>query len=317
MSEIFRFENVKKLYPVQKKQLLDTITRRKIPNVRALENINLTIETGKILSVVGESGSGKSTLGKIVATIEEPTEGKIYYEGKEINKNSIRNVRKNVSMVFQNPSTSINPRMKVKDLVSEPLGKFNEEAVKNVLNSVGLDYDDSKDKQPREFSGGQVQRIAIARALIKEPKLLVLDEPTSALDESIQAQMLNLLISIQKKKNLTYIFITHNIGVAKYISDEMIVIYAGQAVEIGDTKKILETPQHPYTQLLISSIPSFNSKEVASPVGDVPSLINPPEGCRFHNRCPFVMEICKTREPGYTDVNGVKVLCWLYGSNGN
>lgn len=317
MSEIFRFENVKKLYPVQKKQLLDTIARRKIPNVRALENINLTIETGKILSVVGESGSGKSTLGKIVATIEEPSEGKIYYEGKEINQNSIRNVRKNVSMVFQNPSTSINPRMKVKDLVSEPLGRFDEEAVKNVLNSVGLDYDDSKDKQPREFSGGQVQRIAIARALIKEPKLLVLDEPTSALDESIQAQMLNLLISIQKKSNLTYIFITHNIGVAKYISDEMVVIYAGQAVEIGDTKKILESPQHPYTKLLISSIPSFNSKDVASPVGDVPSLINPPEGCRFHNRCPFVMEICKTREPGYADVNGVKVMCWLYGSNGN
>jgi peptide/nickel transport system ATP-binding protein len=129
--------------------------------------------------------------------------------------------------------------------------------------------------------------------------------------------MLNLLISIQKKSNLTYIFITHNIGVAKYISDEMVVIYAGQAVEIGDTKKILESPQHPYTQLLISSIPSFNSKDVASPVGDVPSLINPPEGCRFHNRCPFVMEICKTREPGYADVNGVKVMCWLYGSNGN
>ena len=317
MSEIFRFENVKKLYPIQKKQLLDTITRRKIPNVRALENINLTIETGKILSVVGESGSGKSTLGKIVATIEQPSEGKIYYEGKEINQSTIRNVRKNVSMVFQNPSTSINPRMKVKDLVSEPLGKFDEEAVKSVLNSVGLDYDDSKDKQPREFSGGQVQRIAIARALIKQPKLLVLDEPTSALDESIQAQMLNLLISLQQKNNLTYIFITHNIGVAKYISDEMIVIYAGQAVEIGDTKKILESPQHPYTQLLISSIPSFKSKDVASPVGDVPSLINPPEGCRFHNRCPFVMEICKTREPGYADVNGVKVMCWLYGSNGN
>ncbi len=317
MSEIFRFENVKKLYPIQKKQLLDTLARRKIPNVRALENINLSIDTGKILAVVGESGSGKSTLGKIVATIEDPTEGKIYYEGKEIEQSNLRYVRKNVSMVFQNPSTSINPRMKVKDLVSEPLGRFNEEAVKNVLNSVGLDYDDSKDKQPREFSGGQIQRIAIARALIKEPKLLVLDEPTSALDESIQAQMLNLLISIQKKNNLTYIFITHNIGVAKYISDEMIVIYAGQAVEIGDTKKILESPQHPYTQLLISSIPSFSSKEVASPVGDVPSLINPPEGCRFHNRCPFVMEICKTREPGYADVNGVKVLCWLYGSNGN
>ena len=317
MSEIFRFENVKKLYPIQKKQLLDTLARRKIPNVRALENINLSIDTGKILAVVGESGSGKSTLGKIVATIEEPTEGKIYYEGKEIEQSNLRYVRKNVSMVFQNPSTSISPRMKGKDLVSEPLGRFNEEAVKNVLNSVGLDYDDSKDKQPREFSGGQIQRIAIARALIKEPKLLVLDEPTSALDESIQAQMLNLLISIQKKNNLTYIFITHNIGVAKYISDEMIVIYAGQAVEIGDTKKILESPQHPYTQLLISSIPSFSSKEVASPVGDVPSLINPPEGCRFHNRCPFVMEICKTREPGYADVNGVKVLCWLYGSNGN
>ena len=317
MSDIYKLENVKKLYPIKKKQLLDTIVGRKIPNVEALENLNISIEAGKILAVVGESGSGKSTLGKIVATIEDPSDGKTYFEGKEINSSNLRSVRKSVSMVFQNPATSINPRMKVKDLVSEPLGRFDEERVKQVLHSVGLDYNDSKDKQPREFSGGQVQRIAIARALIKNPKLLVLDEPTSALDESIQAQMLNLLISLQEKSSLTYIFITHNIGVAKYISDQMIVIYAGQAVEIGETKKILESPQQPYTRLLISSVPSFNSKEVASPVGDVPSLINPPEGCRFHSRCPFVMEICKTKEPTYADVNGVKVLCWLYGGNGN
>ncbi|MHB1439234.1 MAG: ABC transporter ATP-binding protein [Cuniculiplasma sp.] len=317
MSEIFRFEDVKKLYPVQKKQLLDVIFRRKIPDVRALEHVNLSLDEGKILAVVGESGSGKSTMGKIVATIETISGGKLFFEGKEVNPGNIREVRRNVSMVFQNPSTSINPRMRIKELVSEPLGKFDEKAVRDVLNSVGLDYDDSKDKQPREFSGGQVQRIAIARALIKDPKLLVLDEPTSALDESIQAQMLNLLISLQKKNKLTYIFITHNIGVAKYISDEIIVIYAGEIVEYGDTRKIIETPKHPYTQLLINSIPSFKSKTVASPVGDVPSLINPPEGCRFHSRCPFVMEICKGREPPYIDVNGVKVKCWLYGENGN
>jgi len=314
MSEIYEFKEVKKYYLAEKRQLLDVLFRKKIIYVKALDDVNLKLDAGTILSVVGESGSGKTTLGKIMATIENVTDGKLYFEGKEITKKNVSDVRDNISMVFQNPSTSVNPRMRIKDLVSEPLRRFDEEAVKEVLESVGLNYNDSKNKEPRELSGGQIQRIAIARALIKRPKLLVLDEPTSALDESIQAQMLNLLIDLQKKYGLTYVFITHNIGVAKYISDTIMVIYAGKIVEYGNTKDVMEKPQHPYTQLLIASVPSFGSKVVASPVGDVPSLINPPAGCRFHDRCPFVMEICKTREPPFVDVQGVKVLCWLYGT---
>jgi len=314
MSEIYEFKEVKKYYLAEKRQLLDVLFRKKIIYVKALDDVNLKLDAGTILSVVGESGSGKTTLGKIMATIENVTDGKLYFEGKEITKKNVSDVRDNISMVFQNPSTSVNPRMRIKDLVSEPLRRFDEEAVKEVLESVGLNYNDSKNKEPRELSGGQIQRIAIARALIKRPKLLVLDEPTSALDESIQAQMLNLLIDLQKKYGLTFVFITHNIGVAKYISDTIMVIYAGKIVEYGNTKDVMEKPQHPYTQLLIASVPSFGSKVVASPVGDVPSLINPPAGCRFHDRCPFVMEICKTREPPFVDVKGVKVLCWLYGT---
>jgi len=314
MNDIYEFKNVRKYYLAEKRQLLDVLFRKKIIYVKALDDVNLKLQAGTILSVVGESGSGKTTLGKIMATIESVTEGKLYFENNEITKKNVSDVRDNISMVFQNPSTSVNPRMRIKDLVSEPLRRFDEEAVKEVLESVGMNYDDSKNKEPRELSGGQVQRIAIARALIKRPKLLILDEPTSALDESIQAQMLNLLIELQKKYGLTYVFITHNIGVAKYISDTIMVVYAGKIVEYGNTSDVMEKPQHPYTQLPIASVPSFASKQIASPVGDVPSLINPPEGCRFHDRCPFVMEICKTREPPFVDVNGVKVLCWLYGT---
>jgi peptide/nickel transport system ATP-binding protein len=178
---------------------------------------------------------------------------------------------------------------------------------------VGMDYDEIANKEPKELSGGQIQRIAIARSLIKAPDVLVLDEPTSALDESIQAQILDLLLDIQKQSDLTYLFITHNMGVAKYVADDIAVIYAGKLVEYGPVKKVMETPKHPYTQLLIASVPDFEKKELQSPIGDVPSLINIPKGCRFSDRCPRVMDICRQREPEFRDVDGVKVLCWLYG----
>lgn len=294
-------------------QLLDVIFRRKPIYVKALDNVSIEIEKGKILGVVGESGSGKTTLGKLISTIEMPTDGEMFFEEDKITKKNLSLVRKHTSMVFQNPYTSVNPRMKIKSLVSEPLGKFDPEKVKEVLSLVGLDYDEIKNKEPKEMSGGQIQRIAIARALIKAPDLLILDEPTSALDESIQAQILDLLLDIQAQYNLTYLFITHNIGVAKYLTDKMAVTYAGKIFEYGDTKKIIESPKHPYTQLLIASVPDFEKKELTSPVGDVPSLINVPPGCKFSNRCPKVMDICKKTEPEFRDVDGVKVLCWLYG----
>ena len=252
-------------------------------------------------------------MGKIISTIENPTSGEMYFENTKITKKNINTIRKNTSMVFQNPYTSLNPRMKIKSIVTEPLGKFNEKEVRRSLSLVGLDYDEIKNKEPRELSGGQIQRVAIARSLIRIPKLLILDEPTSALDESIQAQILNLLLDIQSKYKLSYMFVTHNIGVAKYISDKIVVIYAGKIVEYGKTRDIIENPKHPYTQLLISSVPDFNKKELKPPTGDVPSLIDLPKGCRFSDRCPKVMDICRTEEPKFVDVNGVKVLCWLYG----
>ncbi|MCL4312027.1 MAG: ABC transporter ATP-binding protein [Candidatus Thermoplasmatota archaeon] len=313
MSDIIALNNIKKYYLTQELQLLDVLFRRKPVYVKALDNISITVEQGTILGIVGESGSGKTTMGKIISTLEIPTEGELLFKGDQITKKNLNSVRKNTSMVFQNPFTSVNPRMKIKQLVSEPLGKFNPEKVKEVLSLVGLDYDEVKNKEPRELSGGQIQRIAIARAVIKAPELLILDEPTSALDESIQAQILDLLLDIQSQYKLTYIFITHNIGVAKYMTDKIAVTYAGKIFEYGDTKKILENPKHPYTQLLIASVPDFVKKELQSPVGDVPSLINIPPGCKFSNRCPKVMDICKTTEPEFRDVDGVKVLCWLYG----
>ncbi|AAT42799.1 ABC transporter ATP-binding protein [Picrophilus oshimae] len=315
MSDILSLENIKKYYLAEKIQILDRLFGKKPIYVKALDNVSISVEKGTILAVVGESGSGKTTMGKLISTIEEPTDGKIYFENIEVSKKNINEVRKKTSMVFQNPAVSVNPRMKIKSLVSEPLGHFDADQVRQMLKNVGLDYDEIGNKEPKELSGGQVQRVAIARAIIKRPELIVLDEPTSALDESIQAQILNLLIDLQKEYNLTYIFITHNIGVAKYISDKIAVIYAGKIVEYGDTKKVIENPKHPYTQLLLSSVPSFETKELKSPTGGVPSLINLPAGCRFSDRCPFVMDICKTQEPGFIDSDGVKVLCWLYGSS--
>jgi peptide/nickel transport system ATP-binding protein len=313
MSNIIELRNVKKYYETEKLQLLDMLAGKKPVYARALDNVSIGIESGNILSVVGESGSGKTTMGKILATIEFPTDGEVYYSGEKITKKNLRKLRDHTSMVFQNPATSLNPRMKIKSILSEPLEKFDKEKIENVLSMVSLEYDDVKNKEPREMSGGQIQRIAIARSLVKAPDFLILDEPTSALDESIQAQILNLLLDIQKESNLTYMFITHNIGVAKYIADKIAVTYAGQIVEYGDIKKVIENQYHPYTKLLIASVPDFDHKDLKSPVGDVPSLINVPAGCRFSNRCPRVMDICKKEVPKMVDVNGVQVLCWLYG----
>ncbi len=313
MSSIIKLENIKKYYLTQQLQLLDIIFRRKPVYVRAMDNVSIEVGKGKILGIVGESGSGKTTLGKIVSTIETPTDGKFYFNEEEITRKTIHNARKHISMVFQNPYTSVNPRMKIKQIVSEPLGTFDKEKTKSVISMVGMDYDEIANKEPKELSGGQIQRIAIARSLIKAPDVLVLDEPTSALDESIQAQILDLLLDIQKQSDLTYLFITHNMGVAKYVADDIAVIYAGKLVEYGPVKKVMESPKHPYTQLLIASVPDFEKKELQSPIGDVPSLINIPKGCRFSDRCPRVMDICRQREPEFRDVDGVKVLCWLYG----
>jgi len=312
MSEIIRLDNVEKYYLAQKRGLVDTII--KVPKifVKALDGVSISISQGSVVAIVGESGSGKTTLGKIITTLENPTRGEVFFEGIKVEKKNYVEIRKKLDMVFQNPGTSLNPKMKIKDIVSEPLGHFDEKKVSDVINEVGLSYNEVKNKQPREMSGGQVQRVAVAKALMKQPNLLVLDEPTSALDESIQAQVLNLLVDIQEKFKLTYLFITHNILVAKYISDFITVLYAGKIVEYGPTEYVLSKPLHPYTQLLLSSVPTTDTREVKPPIGDVPSLINLPSGCRFHPRCPFVMEVCKTKDPPLRNNGNNQVACWLY-----
>ncbi|MCL4480952.1 MAG: ABC transporter ATP-binding protein [Candidatus Thermoplasmatota archaeon] len=312
MDEIINLKNVKKIFLASKNGILEKIFRRKPVYVNALDDINLQIRKGTTLGVVGESGSGKTTLAKVIATLEQPTSGELIFEGQVIRPNNSNIVREKLSMVFQNPATSVNPRMKVVELLTETLGRFDRNRINDVLVSVGLNYEDIENKDPRELSGGQIQRIAIARALIKDPEIIILDEPTSALDESVQAQILNILAEAQKTRHLTYMFITHNILVARYISDFIVILYSGKIFEYGPTEKIISKPLHPYTQLLMSSIPTTNSKILKPPEGDVPSLINPPAGCRFHPRCPFVMERCKTEEPKMSQQGDVSVSCWLY-----
>lgn len=314
-SILYKTINLKKYYLAKKRGILETITRQPPIFVKALDGVSIYIRKGEVLGVVGESGSGKTTLGKILATLEKPTSGSLIFMGIKINDNNEEIVRKHVHMVFQNPATSVNPRMKVKDIVKEAMKNKDEEKVKELLEEVGLDYNYVKDKYPRELSGGQLQRVAIARALAKEPDFLILDEPTSALDASMQSQILNLLVDLQKERNLTYLFITHNIAVARFIADRVIIMYAGKVVEEGDTREVISEPMHPYTQALLNSVPELGKKELKPPSGEVPSLINPPSGCRFHPRCPFAMQICREREPPLVEVNGRRVACWLYETN--
>ncbi|WP_338604244.1 ABC transporter ATP-binding protein [Sulfolobus tengchongensis] len=312
---LYKAIDIKKYYLASKRGTLETLARKPPIFVKALDGINVDIKKGEVLGVVGESGSGKTTLGRILATLEKPTSGRLIFMGTEVNDKNTIQVRKHIHMVFQNPMTSVNPRMKVKDIVKEAMKDKSEEKVKELLAEIGLDYNYVKDKYPRELSGGQLQRVAIARALAKEPEFLILDEPTSALDASVQAQILNLLVDLQRDRKLTYLFITHNISVARFISDRVIIMYAGKVVEEGSAKEVISEPLHPYTQSLLNSVPELGKKELKPPSGEVPSLINPPNGCRFHPRCPFVMQTCKEREPPLVEVNGRKVACWLYETN--
>lgn len=312
MNEIYRLESIKKYYNAKKRGVFDWMLKIPPTYARALDDVSLSLEQDSIMAVVGESGSGKTTLGKIMSTIENPTSGKRLFKGEEITNSNISSVRKKVDVVFQNPSTSLNPRVKVADLIAESLDKKDDTKVESVLEGVGLPFKEIKDKQPRELSGGQVQRVAIAKALVKNPELVILDEPTSALDESVQSQVLNILSDLRKEYRTTYLFITHNIMVAGYLSDTILVLYAGKIMEQGRAEELLEKPMHPYTQLLLSSIPKTTSKELKPPTGDVPSLIDVPGGCRFHPRCPFVMDKCRTTEPPLTLVGNSKVSCWLY-----
>ena len=299
----------------------------KVGYVKAVDDVSFEIKKGEVFGIVGESGCGKSTLGKAICKLIEPTEGKVYFKGEEIagyTRAQMRNIRKGIQMVFQDPYASLNPRMSIRDIVAEPLmihnlAKEKEEIDKRVVElvrRVGLDAY-HVNRYPHEFSGGQRQRIGIARALAVEPELIIADKPVSALDVSIQSQVLNLMNELKKELDLTYIFVAHDLSVVEHISDRVGVMYLGNFVEIGEKRKLYDNPCHPYTRALLSAVPIPDpraKKERIILEGNIPSALNPPSGCKFHTRCPKCMGICKEKAPKKTILEeGHEVYCHLYG----
>lgn len=291
--------------------------------VKAVNGVNFHINQGETLGLVGESGSGKTTTGKLILRLLKPTEGKILLEGKDISNISDRNfrkIRRDLQVVFQNPYAALDPKMTIYDILTQPLVihkiveplELNKEVVR-LLNLVGLSEKDSR-RFPHEFSGGQRQRIGIARALASKPKFIVCDEPVSALDVSIQSQILNLMMELQKEFKLSYLFIAHGLNVIKHVSDRVAVMYLGKILEIGDVNTIYNSPKHPYTKALISASPIPNpdiKRDKIRLKGEIPSPINMPKGCVFHTRCQFCMDICKIDEPKLIEKEEHSVACHL------
>lgn len=303
-KELLKVEGLKQYFPIK-----GGLLGRTVNHVKAVDDISFTIYEGETVSIVGESGCGKSTTGRAILRLEEPTEGKVSFQGTDlasISKKEMRKYRKDLQIIFQDPYASINPRQTVADVLDEAMEiqnvlprKDRRKRIIELLETVGL-HEYQADRYPHEFSGGQRQRIGIARALSVNPKLIICDEAVSALDVSIQAQVLNLLEELQDEYRLTYLFISHDLGVVRHISDRVIVMYLGKIVEIADKESLFRSPKHPYTKALLSAIPVPDPEHVKSHIvlkGDVPSPINPPTGCRFHTRCPFAQERCITDVP--------------------
>ena len=297
-------EGLKKYYPVR-----GGVLGGKIGEVRAVDGVSFSARRGETLGLVGESGCGKSTLGRALNRLEKPTDGTVLFEGKDIAQASgkeLLRLRRDIQMIFQDPYSSLNPRMTIGEIVREPLlvhrvGTKAEqvEKVRDLLEIVGL-AGDTLERYPHEFSGGQRQRVGLARALTLEPKLVIADEPVSALDVSVQSQVLNLMVRLQRERNLTYIFISHDLSVVEYISDAIAIMYLGKIVEVGPVESIFERPAHPYTRALIEAIPVPDPRQRHEAVpleGEAPSPVSPPSGCPFHPRCPFAIPACSETIP--------------------
>jgi oligopeptide transport system ATP-binding protein len=307
------------------------IFQRKVGAVQAVDGVSFNVRKGETLGLVGESGCGKSTTGRAILQLYKPTAGEVVFEGKDLTKlngGDMRKMRRHLQMIFQDPYASLNPRMTVGNIVSEPMQIHNlvpkkerTQRVQELLETVGLNpY--FANRYPHEFSGGQRQRIGIARALAASPDFIVADEPVSALDVSIQAQIVNLLEDLQERFALTYLFIAHDLSVVKHISDRVAVMYLGKIVEMADRNELYADPLHPYTKALLSAVPipdpviEKRRERIILP-GDVPSPINPPSGCHFHTRCPYAMEVCRQVDPILADQgNGHFVACHLYPNSG-
>ena len=307
-------ENLQTHFPVE----AGLIFKRRLGTVRAVDGVRLSIQEGEVLGIVGESGCGKSTLGRTIVQLIPPTAGTVILEGRNLNQlhgQGLRRARRDFQMIFQDPYASLNPRLNVFDTLAEAIRAHKKvprrelrQRVTALMQKVGL-LPRTMKKYPHEFSGGQRQRIAIARALAVEPKLIIADEPVSALDVSIQAQIINLLVLLRHEMKLTLIFISHDLSVVKHISDRIAVMYLGKIVELGEARAVLEKPLHPYTKALISAVPIVDPtreharKRIVLP-GDPPSPINPPVGCRFHPRCPYMIDACKAEVPPLVDWGG-------------
>ena len=315
-EELLRAQNLEKHFPVTKGLVL----MKTVGHVRAVDGVDFTINTGETMGLVGESGCGKTTTSKLLLRLENPTGGQIYLEGEDIQTftgSKFKEYRTQVQAVFQDPWSSLSPRMKVKDIVSEALvvnrdvtQKDAYDRVKEVMEQVGL-APEQAELYPHEFSGGQRQRIAVASALASSPKLIILDEPVSALDVSIRAQVMNLLVDLQQETGVAFLLVAHNLATVRYMAQQTAVMYLGKIVEHSPTEELYENPLHPYTKALFSAAlpahPDDLGEEIVL-VGEVPSPINPPSGCNFHPRCPFAMDRCSVEEPVMKDKGGTHLL---------
>ena len=319
--ELLKVRNLKKYYPVTAGMF-----SRHVGDVKAVDGVSFDIKEGEIVGLVGESGCGKSTLGRTILGLEELTGGEIFYQGSNItklDKRGLRQLRNEIQIIFQDPDSSLDPRMTIGDSIGEALviHNINEEEriirVADMMEQVGLEAEQAS-HYPHEFSGGQKQRIGIARAMVINPKLVIADEPVSALDVSIQAQILNLMMDIQQEFGLAYLFIAHDLSVIKHMAHRVAVMYLGKIVELADKRELFENPLHPYTEALLSAVPSIKAKgeERILLHGDVPSPLNPPPGCHFHPRCHRVLPVCHQEEPPLIEISqGHFVACHLYNAS--
>jgi len=325
LNEIIKVEHLTKYFPVQK-SLLEQLFTRELSYVKAVDDVTFSIKSGEFFTLAGESGCGKTTTGRVIVKLLEPTSGKIYFNGADITKlkgEKLRLLRRKMQIIFQDPYASLNPRMKIIDAVGHPLeihglakGEEKKKKVLEVLQKVGLTPPEQFiNLYPHQLSGGQRQRVALARSIILKPEFMVADEPVSMIDVSLRSTIIDLMLSFRKELGLTYLFITHDLAVAKYISDKIAIMYLGKIVEMGHKESLFRNPMHPYTQALLSAIPVPNPERERKRIeltGEVPSAIDIPTGCRFHPRCPYTTDKCSKEEPQLIEVEkGHFVACHL------